>query len=528
MEPQKSFAYGERAFSARVLLVWVLLLGTLGAVYWSTLSYGPVVDDPLQIELVQSYDGFSDAFGTDSSNLFRPVKNIAFYLFARDGDLFYLRVASLLLFTSFGTAYYLFASRFIKFEWALFSALLVVLHPAQVATAIFPSAINNIFSALFILLFCCVAVDYLSGVRGSRSAVPLLLLFGGLALFGYELAVGIVPLSVLLAFYFRKSVSLWRGVCLVALSLVLVGAYLLVRGNQNAIEEMTHPMIPPSASDFELFCSAPFYTLKHLGMALFPIGQGGILLSDDPRGAFFKELPYWGLLGFLGVAALWSVARGRSRMVFGFLFFVFAMTPLSNWIPLRNGPIANYYLLLPICGLVLAVGALFERWSSRSRLQSRVCLFVGAGLLGLSAAGGAYRASWWDSQHSIYEFTARNHPENWVAWNNWGVTLVARDESDLALEAFENSVRSANWYVDPYENRMWLLLLLGRNAEVVELVEARGERFSSGIAAAAAIAYAKEGVIPQAAEYGRQVERGKLQPAQRKWLDRALEDLSAR
>lgn len=513
----------SRPLSSQSLLVWLLLLVLLGAVYWPTLSYGPVVDDPPQIEWVRSFDGISEVFGTDAGGFFRPVKNIAFYLFARDGDLFDLRVASLLIFASFGTACYLFALRFLKFEWALLTALLVVLHPAQVASVAFPSAINNIFSGVFILLFCGVAIDFLKGACGFHMAVPLLLVFAALALLGYELAVVIVPLSVLFAFYFRESAPFQRSVSLIVISLIMVAAYLVIRSNENAISEQIHMMIPPSASRFELFCSAPYYTLKHLWMAVCPLGQGGILIADDPRGGLSGELPFWVLLGILLLAAVWWVERKRSLVALGLLFFVFAMAPLSNWLPLRNGPIANYYLLLPLCGLALAVGALFEMWSSRRR--SWLCLLAWAGLLVLLALGASYRASWWHSQYSIYELTVRNHPDNWVAWSNWGVALGVRGENDFALEAFERSSDLADWYVPPYQNRIWLLLLLGRDAEAVVMVEQRGGRFSPSLAAAATIAYAREGNRVQAADWARKTEPERLSPGHEKWFKRVASQL---
>ncbi|WP_269524296.1 tetratricopeptide repeat protein [Coraliomargarita parva] len=512
--------------SIRALLVYVLLLGVLLAVYWPTLEYGPVIDDPAQIEWVQGFDSYSEVFGMDATRLYRPVKNIAFYFFARDGELFDLRVASLMIFSAFGAAYYFFACRFMKPPWAFFSACLLVLHPAQVASVVFPSAINNIFSAVFIVLFCATAAEFLMGNYGYRLALPLLVVFGLLALFGYELGVVVVPLSVLLVLYHRRSAGVPRSVCLIVLSLVLLGTYLIVRGDQNAITEMAHLMIPPSASDLDLFCSAPYYTLKHLQMALIPFGHGGMLLVDDPRGSFLFELPYWIFLATLLLLALWLLERRRSRVAFGLLFFIFAMTPLSNWIPLRNGPITNYYLLLPLCGLALVTGVVFERLSVSVR--PRIILLAGAVLLGVSAICGSYRASWWDSQYSLYELTVKNYPENWLAWNNWGVTLVSRGEGELALGAFKKSEELAEWYVEPFENRMWLLLLMGHRSDVVQLVEARDGKLTPGLVAALAIAYLEEKDWVRGRHWAEQVDPGRLKPNQALWLERSLTGSEAR
>jgi tetratricopeptide (TPR) repeat protein len=500
-------------------LVWVGMFGVLGLIYWPSLSYGPVVDDPAQISLVQGYHGISELWGADGCGLFRPVKNLAFYLFARDGDLFDLRLASLMLFAALGTVCFCFFARLLRPSWALFAALLVLLHPAQVATVAFPSAINNIFSVIFILLFCHASLGFLQDACVRWGSLLRLVLFGGLALVGYELGVAIVPLSVLLAFYCRKCA--WRrGVALIALSLVLVLLYLLVRQQENVVGELTHVMIPPMARDLELFCSAPYYTFRHFMLAVLPLGQGGVFLVDDPRVAFTSRLPYWILLALAACIAFWRLERKHSRIALGFLFFVCAMVPLSNWLPLRNGPIANYYLLLPWCGGALMLGALLQCCQVYAR--SSFVFLIALSFLGASAVGSHYRVAWWESQYSIYEFSVRNHPDNWVAWNNWGVVQVGRSEFNGAMDAFDESISLAPWYVGPYENKIWLELLTGRNQEVLDLFEKRGERSSDGMNAAAAIAFQKTGNLQMAEAWARETSVDRLKAGQAKLFQRVM------
>lgn len=521
--PPEETESGLNGQAIRFPLIWALFFVTLLVGYWQTLPYGPVVDDPAQMEWVLGFEGVSDVMGIDAGGLFRPVKNLAFYIFARDGSLLDLRVAALAIFALYGVAFYLFARRFIRPRWALVASFFVLLHPAQVASVAFPSAINNLFSATCILLFCHLAAGYLENPSRSQWTLPLLALTGMLALFGYELGVVIVPLSVLLVFYYRRSAGIRPCLYLLGLASILVFFYLFIRSGQNAIGQQTHPMIPPAASSLDLFFSAPFYTLKHFWMAVWPVGQGGMLLVDDPRGSVFRELPYWLLLGLSSLVLIWRIERRRSLWAFGLLFFILAMTPLSNWIPLRNGPIANYYLLLPLCGLALVFGWILQSCAECGRLK--VCRLLSLVVLIGFLLGSIYRASWWGSQHSIYEFNVRNHPQSWLAWDNWGVALTARGENSRALEAFERSAALADWFLDPLENRVWLLLLMGESATVVDLVESREDVDSSGWAAAATLAYSLEGRSEQARAWAGKVDRGALKPGQLKWFSRVADGL---
>lgn len=437
-----------------------------------------------------------------------------------------LRVASLFLLTFLGMAFLGLARRFLDRKWALFAALVFIAHPSQVASAAFPSAINNLFSAIFIFVYCRESLEYLATAANPGGRLGFVALAGLLALWGYELGVVILPLSVLIALWSRRHAAPWsRILMLTGMTGAIVFLYILYRAQMGAIGELVHPMLPRGTSGPELSFSAPYYTLKHLWMWVFPVGQGGILLSDDPRGAWLSRLPFWGVLGGLVWIAFRSLVKHRRRWGFGFLFFVCAMTPLSNWIPLWNGPITNYYLLVPSGGLAL-IGALLLQ-SLEGRVSKRTNGIVCGGFVILLVMGSIYRVSWWSDQYRIYEFTVRNHPQNWVAWNNWGVALIAKGERGKALEAFERSSRLADWYIEPLENQMWLHLMEGRPGEVLRLSGELGNSVSSGIAAAMTIASVQSDASERAFDWAQRVDPGLLRPGQRTWFETVVDRLEA-
>ena len=77
-----------------------------------------------------------------------------------------------------------------------------------------------------------------------------------------------------------------------------------------------------------------------------------------------KEMLYYLVASWLTVAfMIYAAIRLRNCMpyvAFGICWFIAAFAPVSNLLPMFNGPFADYYLGLPSIGLSIAVACLIS------------------------------------------------------------------------------------------------------------------------------------------------------------------------
>ncbi len=503
------------------ILSGLLLIG-LVLIYGGSLNYGPIIDDPPQIKYVQEFADITDAWGVDSTQLFRPVKNLLFYTLGASESLFPLRLTGLFIFWLTCIAFYRFCRFLLTSTGSWFAAFLYAFHPSQVASVAFPSAYNNIVCAFFIFVFS----SFLLRIYRCDSVPPHLwmILFGAAAgaLFSYELGVALLPITILLTLFERSWLVPRRIVFVFSGLLILLFVYLATRSGMEASVQMNHFMLPPDTSNLDLMLSAPFYTLRHFAMGVFPLWQGGVLLVDDPSTRVAVAPFFW--LGF-GVVVATAVYFGLVRKnVFslGLLFFVAAMAPLSNWIPLRNGPITNYYLLVPLGGIGIAFGFLTDWVNGRlkgsqkliPRSQKGIAWTVLVGLF----FGSLFRVGWWEDKFSLNTFTLRNQPENWVAWNNQGAYLGEMGLRSEALNAYSRSLEFAPWYDVPRENIAWIFNLEKRYEDALVMIDGRVGPMRTTMGAAKAVALIETGRYEEASKLLPLINPKLLNQNQARWL----------
>jgi Flp pilus assembly protein TadD len=144
--------------------------------------------------------------------------------------------------------------------------------------------------------------------------------------------------------------------------------------------------------------------------------------------------------------AAWRTRKRRGPLVLGGVaFFLLALVPVANFIPL-NEPAAEHYLYLPLMGLAVSVAAMAAPlcvssleshqtgWRRGGRLLSWILL------AGLAISAGA-RSMTWRSADRLWSSVLRVNGGSERAHNNHGLALLAAGDRTGARHAFQTALR---------------------------------------------------------------------------------------
>lgn len=266
------------------------------------------------------------------------------------------------------------------FGWA--AALVFAVHPLQSEAVACVAGLSNLWMSLFVLLTLIFYVQ-------RRTALALLCFLLGLV--SKEQAVIALPLIILLDWWLRqKRPTLW--VIFTLWTVVFLGVRQLLTGSHLVADILASP--------------------GELKLRFLAIAQ---VLVTDVRLIFAPyDLHYYRSTDILTASRWWwgAVAAavlliGRSgRLVqFGALWFIIALLPVLNIVPLINEYslilTAEHFLYLPILGVIIIAGIIFKTLPKRSFIIIAVIL----------GALTIYQNTFWRSESVLFQRTVRYEPD---------------------------------------------------------------------------------------------------------------------
>jgi hypothetical protein len=395
---------------------------------------GLILDDLGEMDHVSNFHSWKDAFESDPFGLFRPVKNLLYYYFRLRG------LPSMLTWHWINLGTYLVSIFGVhclvrrisgSVKWGLLATALWATSATQASTAIWMSCVNI---SLAMILTCGALIAYdrswEEGARQSRFVMALFLTFT--AQVSYETAVCIAPLCVLLdSFRGRSPFSRKAVLRYLALGIVTL-AFLLIRKSCGAIHTTAGKNLgfDPAMPNWQVAVSAPWFVWSHFLMWVSPFGRVEFLstyvwgVSASPL-----ELALCWLFLVLLVAATGFFWRRLPLVAFGLGWFLLAGFPTSNLIPIRAGPVEDYYLVFPGVGLALAMTGLLQAGLARLAVQGNVgklrtvlqpALLIFAMLVVLLSRGAGLllfrqQANLWNDPTALYLVCAETRPAQFMA-----------------------------------------------------------------------------------------------------------------
>jgi tetratricopeptide (TPR) repeat protein len=327
------------------------------------------------------------------------------------------------------------------------------LNPTMVSSVQFLSACNNQISLFFLLLYLQFGLRFTqtSGYRSERRSLvyfAICLTCLSLSLIGYEAAVtGAGILCIMLIGLKGINVVMQRRVqvCLFS-SFLLTASYLGIRALAGAKNYFTSPSLPPDSSQLDLILRAPYYTWQHFVLWFWPWGHGGTLIVDDPSSQFIAGIVGWSILLMLMFFLLYGLFTSYKLIAAGALNFLGAMIPLSNYLGFANGPICNYYLLLPGIGLAVLAAELFKRMLSINNKSIQILTLV---CLACYLTGYGFetymRVEHWSSSEKLLKLSLKNYPNNYVHLRDAAIVALKNDDEKTGRAYIEKALQFAPW-----------------------------------------------------------------------------------
>jgi len=296
---------------------------------------------------------------------------------------------------------------------ALVAGLLFAVHPVHVEAVANVVGFSEIYSTAFLLGACLIHVRakgpstwgaalsvgllYALGFGTKESAVTLLAL-----IFLLDAARGEIGFADL-GKYAREK---WRTY---AVMLVVAGGMLV--GRRAVLGSVAHPLAPLGAEQLNelprIWTLGDIWT-HYVRLWVFPLD-----LSADYSPNVLPVSLEWHVTNVLGVAVAlillvaalvaWRLAPMRPdsasarAFAFGIVWFVIAISPVSNTVFLSGVLLAERTMYLPSVGLAAATGWLVLRWARDRPRGARVAL--GVALVLLTARTWTRSPTWQDNPH---------------------------------------------------------------------------------------------------------------------------------
>ena len=346
----------------QIALLIVMLL--LGFAYASQSDGQVMFDDELQISLVQSYRSVADTFGVDCFSLFRPVKNLIFYLWVSywPDNIQAWRLSAIVLFIGlFPIAYRFFGLFFPNQAWLKTVATIAWAGaPAMTSVVSWISSTNIIVSGYGVLIYF---LAYEKAQAEESKENPLFvygwqlvsLFFLAIACLSYETAMT-APFLLLVRDFLSHPKRFRAGSNQIfhVLAILILAGYFALRHSYGGANTIDYALSIPSDSKLWLSLGSAWFYLSHALRWIWPFGQQGISIIFNPEE--HKALILFSIVCVVSIGILILQLRTKQpKLAFGLALYALAMFPMANVVPLKNGPICDYYLFFPSLGLVIAL-----------------------------------------------------------------------------------------------------------------------------------------------------------------------------
>lgn len=431
------------------------------------------LDDYDEIERLSSLSKWSDIWHGDCYGYFRPVKNAIFLVMqpgANHPTLGYHLFGLCCYFSGLAGVHLLVRSLSGSRWFALGCCAIWALAPTQVSTILWLSAANISLSVGFL----CSALYFYDRARGGAEGcgkLPVLWLFlavafGFAAQISYETTVALAPLALALDWYRGRKLISREGSVAIGVLCIFTAGYLLLRAYYGCRLSMVaeNHAFSPGIRPWQVAISAPWFLWQHLLMWLFPVGRIEFLGSY----IWMKSAsPLVLALAWVGLSALIASAfllhKRFPLASFGIAWFLIALFPSGNFIPVNCGPIADYYVVIPSIGLALAITdfarILIDYFRPGDR-SLRICAASGLALLILPRMGYvAFSFAWasvWSVPVELWLRILNTRPFQFEVRNMAAHELLEHGRISESRELANRSVEEASWSSMP-----WFILAEG-------------------------------------------------------------------
>lgn len=483
----------------RLWLAAILILTFLA--FFSTITFGWVYDDAPQIpgnadlrwdrlSYLFTHHLWASANGMTEARFYRPLLAVWFLinktLFGLNPHCFHLTTVMAHV---LATALAFLIARKLLADGALLAAAIFALHPIQVESVSWISAVNDPLAAVF----CFTSFLACKKARSSELRTALWWVLSGafflLALLMKEVS-AVLPLIILVDTWCDSSTvpqrrNASRSIAIVVAAYGLVAlAWLLLRRHVLGQVVAAHSSIAWTT----VLLTAPKIVLFNLYRVVLPVRLSPHydckLASPDPLAQSLLTI------AALIALALWAylAARRVRQLWVAYAWFLFPLLPSLNarWMN-EDDFVHDRYMYMSMLGIAVLAGAAFAARKHRSP-DSRLVPIFGVGLAVGLAFASAIQSQYWINDVHLFSRGVQVAPNNEWAQLNLGAALSAREKYAQAAPHFVRSYElKPGWRAadsagfayqksgDLSEAERWFLLALQSNPSLPDAWFALGQ-----------------------------------------------------
>jgi protein O-mannosyl-transferase len=222
---------------------------------------------------------------------------------------------------------------------------------------------------------------------------------------------------------------------------------------------------------FARFTLVPSQSVIAIRKAVYIGGSFWAMLAVEPRIMAFQLLEFiwpkllcanysYSSISFITLPAALAVlavliviavihSRKNAGFAFGVMFYVLAILPTSNIVPIFI-QIADRYLYLPTAGLCITLAALLCRLKMPAGKLILAPILIFAGVCVFLGSFTIQRMHTWHDRLSLWQDTIAKNPYSYAGHNNLGFTLYAMGEYNQAIISFTRASDIEPNYAEPY------------------------------------------------------------------------------
>lgn len=257
----------------------------------------------------------------------------------------------------------------------------------------------------------------------------------------------------------------WEKVPLLGLSAISCLITFLAQSRGGAVRSLDY-------MPFGLRISNAFMSyVTYLGKMVWPSSLA--MFYPHPASiAAQASIPMWKIVGAALLLCGFSFlvmrhAQRRPYLPVGWLWYIGTLVPVIGLVQVGNQAMADRYTYVPLIGVFIAIAWGIPDLFSRIRFRNLALGVLGGAVVAALSVAAWNQVGYWRNNVTLFSRMLAVTQDNWLAWNNLGLTYVSLGQPQKAIDHFREALRIKPGYADALYNLGMTYDKLGQSQQAI-------------------------------------------------------------